>query len=190
MPQQVYSAGMAVWKPRPVQLVVIAVSGAFVAASTWLIPLLPLPHVHGSCLGLWQSIWANRLLFLAMVVPFVGGIAPMLWAERRLKRGLLDDAWLEDELTGARSMLDRPGWGRASVVLFLACLFVVVTKDGGHSAFFYFYLLMMPTQVVYRMRQMIALPTVAGIGMQDWQNFKPIRSEHWGDAPGREQLPS
>lgn len=179
-------------RPDPTQLAVLAIAGAFLAASTWVIPLLPL-HLHrvdDPCTGFWQSLWVDRLAILVMTVPFVGGIGPMMCAERRLKRGFLNEVWSEEELDRARALLALRLWTQASVLVFFGCLFVVVTKEHGHNAIAYFYLLLMPTQTVYRMSRTIARPVVNTGGMKDWRSFQPIRSEHWGEAPGGEQLPS
>ena len=47
------------------------------------------------------------------------------------------------------------------------------------------YILLLPLQTATRLRQMLT-PSLGGKdGLIDWQNFKPIRSEHWGKPVNR-----
>jgi hypothetical protein len=106
-------------------------------------------------------------------------------AEKRLRRGFKNDVWQESEVELLRRRLVHPAWS-ILVALTLVTWFVhaVVASHGLLG----FGTLMFPMQTISRLKMMVGSKQVARGGvLQDWRNFKPIQSEHWGE-PRRDSL--
>lgn len=171
--------------PNPRQLAVWAIAGAFLAASTLLISLLPIPHFSTNGHAFWESLWTNRLRLLAFLAPFALGLSVSLYAERQFRRGFQNDIWNDAELEPVKALVGNPIWTWASLILIAPCLLTVIlsqnTAHTGAGAFICIALL--PTQTAQRIRQLLR-PKEKSTGVfADWQNFKPLRSDHWGDQP-------
>ena len=179
---------MAAVKPNPVRLASLAIAGAFLAASSWFLNFLPIHRVHDPCLGLWATMWANRLTFVTLAFPFLSGLWLMFWAEKRLKKGFVDDVWNDAELAPVRSLLEKPIWMWSTVLLMVGCVLQMILFSNAHGGGAFFYVLALPLQTVGRTKQLVAPPKVAAGGLKDWRSFKPIRSEHWGERRNEEQL--
>jgi hypothetical protein len=175
---------MAQGKPNPRHLVAWAIGAAFFSASSCLLTFLPIPRLPVTGHGLWAAIWMNRLRIVTFFTPFLLGICVSQWAERRFKRGLYADLWSESELQPAKSLAANPAWRWTSLLLFLSVLTIVVVDSriaGNISVLFYAFLF--PTQAASRIRQLLT-PRVKTTGVfMDWNNSKPIQSEHWGEQP-------
>jgi hypothetical protein len=172
-------------KPNPKILAVWAIAGAFFAASSYLLVLLPIPRLPGNGHGFWALLWMNRLRFVTFFGPFFLGLAISLGADRRFKRGFHDDLWSEAELEPVKVFVAYPIWTWASLALIVPGLLTTIfsrhTPHSGGSIFFYAALL--PSQIAQGLRQLI-MPRVKTTGVfKDWQNFKPIHSDHWGKQP-------
>jgi len=129
----------------------------------------------------------NRLRFVAYFAPFTIGIAISLWAERRFRRGFQDEIWSEAQLEPVRTLLAKPFWNRTTWLLWLLLGFAVVSiiysASTSHSGGALIYILLFPIQTAMRIRQLVT-PKIESTGvLKNWQNFKPIHSEHWGEQP-------
>ncbi len=164
---------------RAKQWMWLAIGGSLLAAATYLLIFVPIPRCAVAGAGFWATVWAYRLQIVALVLPPVLGISVSLWAERRFKRGFLDDRWTEAELSSVRAVVGSRAWGWVGFVALLAFLRPVLlhTHPGGGG---FAYVLLLPSQTVMRMRQLITPKVPRNPGLVDWANFKPIRSEHWG----------
>ena len=146
---------------------------------TWFLLLLPVPKspVHGA--GLWPELWAVRLRFLVFALPFLTGLVLSFWAERRFRRGYLDDVWKEAQLTEVLALLSHKVWGWSGLGLVVVCMAVLLFR--GHSAAIGgIYLLILPSQMAQRLRMLITPNRKSGSGLSDWRNLQPLQSEHWG----------
>lgn len=172
-------------KPDPKQLVTWAIAGAVIAASTWFLSFVHIPRLSANGEGFWAVLWTDRLRFVAYFAPFVIGLAPSLWAEHRFKRGLKGEIWSEAELEPVRVLVAKPVWSWTSRLLIGAAVVAVIfsarTAGTGHVALLY--ILLYPVQTAARIRQLMTPKVTSTGGLKDWQNFKPIHSDHWGEQP-------
>jgi hypothetical protein len=172
-------------KPNPKQLAAWAIVGAFLAASTLLIPLLPIPHFSTNGHGFWEILWTNRLRLLAFLAPFALGLSVSLYAERQFRRGFQNDIWSDAELEPVKALVRNPIWTWASMMLIVPTLLSIIFSQNiahtGTGAFICIALL--PTQTAQRIRQLMTPKEKSTGFFADWQNVKPIRSDHWGDQP-------
>ena len=171
-------------KPNPKHLAAWAIAGAFLAASSYLMAFVPIPRLPANGHGFWAILWMNRLRFVAFFTPFVLGLSISFSAERRFKRAFLDDIWSEAELEPVKALISYPIWTQASLILMGIALFAVIfTSPRTHFSGVFFYILLIPSQTATRLRQLVS-PTVKTTGVfMDWQNFKSIHSDHWGQPP-------
>jgi hypothetical protein len=121
---------------------------------------------------------------MAFFAPFLIGLPIWGLAEKRLRRGFLDDVWSERELEFVRAMLAQPLWRWGGLMVVAAAVFSLTFRTRTNAGSFV-YILLLPLQTATRLRQMLT-PSLGGKdGLIDWQNFKPIRSEHWGKPVNR-----
>jgi len=172
-------------KPNPKHLAAWALAGAFFAASAWVISLLPIPHFSTNGHGFWEILWTNRLRLLAFLAPFALGLSVSLYSERQFKRGFQNDIWSDAELEPVKALVGNPIWTWASLILIAPCLLTVIfSQNTGHiGAGGFICIVLLPTQTAQRIRQLITPRTKSTGGLMDWHNFKPIRSDHWGEQP-------
>ena len=171
-------------KPNPKLLVTWAIAGAFLAASTWLMSFVPIPRLHANGCGFWDVLWMNRLRFVAFFTPFTLGLAISFGAERRFKRGFLSDLWSEAELEPVKVLLAYPIWTSASLILMgIGLLAMISTAPRTHFSGVLFYILLIPSQTAMRLRQLVTPRVNPTGGLIDWQNFKRIHSDQWGQPP-------
>ncbi len=176
-------------RQSPSTYVLASVAGGLIAASAWFVSFAHLGQQALRDGGFWLGVWNDRLRYLAVAIPLLVGIPFAFWAQRRLRRGLLDDVWTEAELTRARRLFVKPIWRWANYTVFVAALLLLFFLAPRHSyqgAFFY--LLFLPTHLMFEMRQMLAPRGEHAGGLGDWRDAKPLRSEHWGEpVPGSGQ---
>ena len=167
---------MAAPKPDPKRLALQSIAGATLAASAFLVPLLPL--AHGRTAGVTMFWPALIALFAPMAV---GGT---IWYRtyQRLSHAYRDDLWTEAELAPVRSLLAREYWTWMSLCLFAGALAILAfTRHGGP----FIYLTTLPMNAVGSIRRLLK-PPVEHIGvLLDWREVKPIHSDHWGGASKR-----
>jgi len=83
-----------------------------------------------------------------------------------------------------RTLVTKPGWAWMSTAFIAAiALNVIFNARTSHAGALYTYVLLFPVQIVTRIRQLVAPRPHSGGALIDWQNFKPIQSEHWGQPP-------
>jgi hypothetical protein len=172
-------------KPNPKHLATLAITGSFVAAAAWLVSFLPLPHFSTSGHGFWAILWENRLRITAFLAPFALGLSLSFWAERQFKRCFQNDIWSDTELEPVKALVSNPIWTWAALALIVPGLLSAIYS--GHSAHtgggVLIYTALLPAQTVQRIRQLITPRIKSTSVFADWQNFKPIRSDHWGEQP-------
>ena len=172
---------MAAVKPNPKHLAVWAIAGATVAACTFFVPLLPIPHLYEPpCATFWVHQWANRFRTLALLGIFFSGATLWLSAERLLKRGYASNVWDDAELTPVRTLVAQPYWLWVTISFFVIAGASVCFTSHGST---FIYLAMLPSNAITSIRRLLTPPTERKGGRIDWKNFKPIHSEHWGQAP-------
>jgi hypothetical protein len=110
-------------------------------------------------------------------------------AEKRLRQGFLDDVWSEEELASVRAMLAQPIWRWGGLMVVAAAVFSLTFHTRTNAGSFV-YILLLPLQTATRLRQMLTPSLGSKDSLIDWQNFKPIRSEHWGRPVNGNGLPS
>ena len=129
------------------------------------------------CTALFSSM---LLTWLALLI---GGAVIATRAEGRLKRGVRDEIWQEDQLAPMRAWVDRP---LAKAVAFLPILGWggCLIADHRSALFGMLLLFLQPTLTLSRWSALLT-PVQRGL-VQDWHTWKPFQSEHWGErhAPG------
>ena len=138
------------------------------------VPLLP---VHGD--GFRAELWAYRLRTVVYLCPFALSLGVLIWAERRFKQGYRDDLWGEAELASVRRLSEWRAWASLSFGIAIVWLVALCFRHSLRGASIW-YVLLMPSQTAQRIKQLIAPPVRRSSGLADWQNFGPLRSEHWG----------
>ncbi len=171
----------SIWLTAPLRLVLIALAGAVIASSVCLLVFLPVPSVvytDGSFL------WVNRLRMFIFLAPLVSGGTILFLAERSLKRGLKAGVWSDEELTPVRRLVSGPGWKGATLVLLgayaVAIIFSIVA--GHFHGLTLLYVLLLPSLAMTRLKQLLVPRTSDANPLQDWKNFKPMQSKHWGES--------
>jgi hypothetical protein len=162
----------------PKRLACWAGVGSALVASSILTVFMPIPRLSGADDSAWAFLWKDLLRLLACFVPFLIGIVILSRAERRLSRGIKNDLWTDEELEPLRRRLAHPAWTIVSL-LFIAAFIGNAIVYGGFTLV---WALIVPVQQISRLRMMLKTKQVAGGGLQDWRNFKPIQSEHWGES--------
>ena len=177
-------------KPNPMHLASWAIGGAVIAVSAWFFSFLPIPRFHSTGCGFWAMMWMNRSRIIAFSGPLLVGLPISVWAERRFNEGVRDETWSEAELAPVLSLVVKPIWSWGSWMILVACVLSSVLwehRDGGS----FVYILLYPLQLATRMRQLLTPKPRPNGGLLDLQNFKPIRSEHWGEPALRtEDVPT
>jgi hypothetical protein len=172
-------------KPNPKRLATWAIVGSFLAAAAWLVSFLPIPHFSTNGHGFWAILWTNRLRITAFLAPFALGLSLSFWAERQFKRSFQNDIWSDAELEPVKALVTNPIWTWTSLALIVPGLLSMIFS--GHSAHtggaVFIYTALLPTQTAQRIRQLITPKIKPTGGLIDWHNFKPIRSDHWGEQP-------
>jgi hypothetical protein len=178
-------AAMPKREPKPKQLAVWAIAGAFLAASTCLVFIVPIPHLPANGSGYWSVVWMNRLRLATLYASLPIGVAISLLAVRRFKRGFHANIWSEAELEPVKALVTNPIWLWASAIFIAPVLLsIIFTRDIGHAGAGGFMCLgLFPAQTAQRIRQLLTPKEKSTAVFADWQNFKPIRSDHWGDQP-------
>jgi hypothetical protein len=127
----------------------------------------------------------NRLQLAALFLPLALGVTISLLAVRRFKRDLHDNIWSEAQLESVRDLVTNPIWLWASAIFIVPILLsIIFTKDIGHTgAGGFICLALLPAQTAQRIRQLLTPKENATSVFADSQNFKPIRSGHWGQPP-------
>ena len=162
---------------------VLAIGGMSLAASTWFLFFIPLLRWQAAdcvCSTFFRINWLRILVALA---PLAIGLSASIWAEKRLNEGFRAEVWSDEEITLVRTLLAKPVWNWLSYALIGVCLLSFIFRHRGGDATLFLYLLAMPSLTVARIRQLLTphLKRNAGLPIwQDWHEFKPIQSDHWG----------
>ena len=166
----------------PMRLAVWAGLGSLMVAGTFPLGFFVLPR-HDALSNLAQPapLWTKPWLMLLFVAPFVIGMAVLLWAETRLRRGVKGSVWTEAELSALRKRLEFPVWQWLGIPFF--AIYIALIVRGVHSAALFF-LMLWPFQVVMQLHQIVR-PKAESAGFIRLVTSSPIRSEHWG-SPSRD----
>ncbi len=152
-------------KPNPKHLALWSLAGSALAASAFFTTMLPYASF-------------DHMQLIVFLVPSAAGTALWTLAERRLKRRYRAGVWSEEELAPTRAMLSHPAMLWATISLFAVGLAVAVFSR-HHATLFY--ITTVPMSALSSMRMALAPPKQSKGGLIDWKNFKPIRSDHWGE---------
>ncbi|WP_158793428.1 hypothetical protein [Granulicella sp. L60] len=162
-------------------------AGSLLWASAFLLGFTHAPCKPIGFCGEGAALWGGRLLVFLGLACLLGGFALVFWAERKLKLGMKEGVWSEAELEPLRRRLDHPVWGWLGVVGMIGVVAVLVLYARGSVHLPLFYLLLFPFQNFNRVKQIVKRAQNEGVGagaLRDWRSFRPIRSEHWGEATG------
>jgi hypothetical protein len=167
-------------KLSPNQLALTATLGYLIVAACFIGPAPRSLHAHQ---------YVVTVLFVG-VATLLLAIISAIWAETRLKNGIQNNRWSEDQLTLLRRFTEIKGFGYLSGLSLLLCIVYAVYRSCNQSIdrhigltppFWAGWVLAMyasrlrnlfvvrlRTSTYYRHRPIIA------------SEFKPIQSNHWG----------
>ena len=144
----------------------------------------PCPDSSCVCAALFSPI---MLTWLALII---GGGVVASRAESRIKRGVRDQIWQEDELASLQTWIDRP-LTRVVAVLPVLGLAGFLIADPDHRltvVLRMLFIFLLPTLTLSRW-SVVLRPVQQGL-TQDWRTWKPLQSGHWGErrAPGENSM--
>ncbi|HEY6767607.1 MAG TPA: hypothetical protein VI386_22860 [Candidatus Sulfotelmatobacter sp.] len=128
-------------------------------------------------------LWSRPLLIVACFLPLICGYAISLSAERRLRKGMNEKAWTEQELEPLRLRLSHPvgKWliGIVIVIVIAAFGILILLSACGlfHASMIWASIL--PFQIMANVYRLV-MPAGRSDSMLLGNNFAPIQSEHWG----------
>jgi hypothetical protein len=145
---------------------------------------------------------ADRLYPIHWMILFVSfalmawGVVVGLLAQKRLKSGIDNEVWNEDELKALRLWINRPRVTTIVLIIWIACgaacLAGWLFRGSGHSSvlFILFFNSLYVPAMTFANVKMLLSPPLKRYGV-DWSGMKPIHSEHWGEgrAPGENSIP-
>jgi len=153
------------------QMAAVSGLGGLIAACSFLLPSAR----HMSPPNPYYPIWFWAVLMFGLLLV---GFGISLVAESKLKRGIQNGRWSEDEVVSLRAVLESPWWGglgiaclTASCVLFAA---FYAHRNVGYA-------LMLAGQSISRLGMAVRRPRSGEPSGAVWQGLSPIRSEHWGE---------
>ena len=121
------------------------------------------------------------LTWLALII---GGTMIASRAEGRIKRGIRDRIWQEEELASLQTWIDSP---RTKIIAFLPILalagFLIV--DHRTTLLFGMLPLCLHTTSTLSRWSVLLNPYQQGLTQDwhlDWHTWKPLRSGHWGEG--------
>jgi len=127
--------------------------------------------------------WSRPLLIMACFFPLFCGYTISLSAERRLRKGMKEKAWTEQELEPLRLRLSLPvvKWliGIVIVIVIAAFGILILLSARGFSGVGLIWGLLFPLQIMARVYQLV-MPAGRSDSMLLGNNLAPIQSEHWG----------
>jgi len=166
----------------PMRLAWWAGVGSLVSVSTFLILLLPIPRLSVAGHGARVFLWENLLRIIASLVPLCCGLIMMWRAERRLRRGIKNDSWTDEELEPLRRLMAHPAVIIGSFIPPIFWLGYVISSDRFRGAALVC-IFIIPVQLVWRLKTTV-MPQGAegGVMFQDGGDFKRIQSKHWGES--------
>ena len=126
---------------------------------------------------------SDRLGLVGFLVAFLCGAGISLMAERRLRNGVRDQVWTEEELEPLRRRFDHPAW---TVLAWVPSVMLFVVFFNRQHLASLCLMLILPLQTGHRLRQILEREVGSG-SPAEWRSFKPIQSEHWGE-PRRDSL--
>jgi hypothetical protein len=167
-------------RASPMRLTCWAGIGSLIAASEFVVGFLNLPHLKAKVPGMGAVLWSRPLLIVACLLPLICGYAISLSAERRLRKGMKEKAWTEQELGPLRRQLGLPVVKGLMGILIAAFGILILLSAGGFYRASMIWSLILPFQMMARVYQLV-MPAGRSDSMQLGNNFAPIQSEHWGE---------
>jgi hypothetical protein len=153
------------------QMAAVSGLGGLIAASGFLLPSAR----HMSPPKAYYPIWLWTVLMFGFLLV---GFGISLLAESKLKEGIGNERWSQDEVVSLRAVLESPWWGGLAIAC-LAASCVIFAAFYAHRNVGY--ALMLAGQSISRLGIALRRPRDVQPGGTVWQSLSPIRSEHWGE---------
>jgi hypothetical protein len=173
-------------RTSPLQLACWAGIGSLIAASEFVLGFVNLHHLTTKVPGMGAVPWSRPLLLIACLFPLICGYAISLSAERRLRKGMNEKAWTEQELEPLRLRLSLPVVKWLIGILIAAFGVLILLSACGLFRASMIWALIFPFQIMANVYRLV-MPAGRSDSMLLGNNFAPIQSEHWG---GRRQAAS
>jgi hypothetical protein len=166
-------------RTSPMQLACWAGIGSVIAASEFVLGFVNIPHLPTKVPGMGVVLWSRPLLIVACFLPLICGYAISLSAERRLRKGMNEKAWTEQELEPLRLRLSHPVGKWLIGILIAAFGILILLSACGlfHASMIWASIL--PFQIMANVYRLV-MPAGRSDSMLLGNNFAPIQSEHWG----------
>jgi hypothetical protein len=170
-------------QPSPMRLACWAGIGSLISVCPMVLlpmrifrlPLSAAPCEVGSAVSLGH--WWPLLLLLA---PMLIGFGISFRAEKRLRKGVKENAWSEMELMPLCQRLRSPVWGVLAGAQILGFCVLILPKAHGLHYSSVIWTLILPLQTLGRIYQIVK-PVVSHTGLLEKRSLAPISSEHWGE---------
>jgi hypothetical protein len=159
-------------KMTPLQLVY----GALVASA------VPFTVSTASLLPQFDHLsFAARLI---VTLPLFAGLLLTFLFENGLRDGLKGDRWAVGLVAAARSRVHSKAFNIAQFVVIALSFGAAVVSLASHSHHVVAVnMLILPGLAITRLQTLLKPKPQPG-PLQDWHNFAPLSSEHWGEASG------
>jgi hypothetical protein len=168
-------------RTSPMRLACWAGIGSAIAASEFVVGFVNIPHLTTKVPAMGAVLWPRPLLMMACLFPLICGYAISMSAERRLRKGMNEKAWTEQEPEPLRLRLSLPvvKWLIGIVIVIAAFGILILLSARGFSGVGLIWALIFPLQIMARVYQTV-MPAGRSDSMLPGNNFAPIQSEHWG----------
>jgi hypothetical protein len=164
---------------------------AVMIASMFAMMLLPARLLRPSGAAPCSDSGCSALLspiLLTWLALLIGGAVTAARAEGRIKRGIRDGTWQEEELNPLRVWIDRPSIKMITLLPLLGWVGYLV-DDHRLSLVGMLPLFLHPALMPSRIDAMLR-PVVPRGPAQDWHTWKPLQSGYWASGARRANAPA
>ena len=128
------------------------------------------------------TLQENWLRLAVLFPPVVSGIFLSLKSEKRLRRGVTEDLWSEEELQPLRKRLKHPAWTALAFMALTGWPVAALVFPQYHRESLFWGLLIF-AQRIQRLEAIVRSQVRPSERLRGWNVSAPIRSEHWGEPP-------
>ncbi len=153
------------------QMALVSGLGGMLAAFGFLLPSARHMTTHPR----YYPVWLWILLFSGLLAV---GLGISVKADSKIKKGIRNGRWEEEEVVSLRAVLESPLWVTLGMACIIGCGVTLVAFPAHQNVG---WALMVTGQSFSRLAMSVRLPQTEGTASARFRNFAPIRSEHWGE---------
>jgi hypothetical protein len=154
------------------QLAGLGLLGNLIAVAAFAVPLTLPEHRHLTPFG-----------FLLLMTPVLLGLGLYLWAITRIKNGVKNGTWSEDELAPLRTVTLSGALNAGAISLIFFFAIFTFFNMGNHAYRAWGWCAYLLGMFLMQLAQATKRPTVniSTAPRIDWRTRPPMQSEHWGE---------